>query len=96
MISFIFADLIVLPIIVIYRKYYGRAFAARIVALMLLDDDPRRARGRCGLFSARRPDPGRAPHARGHLRAASKLDYKLFTNVLGAVAALFACHGRGA
>ena len=34
-IAFIFADLIVLPIIAIYRKYYGTAFALRITALML-------------------------------------------------------------
>ena len=34
--AFIFADLIVLPIIVAYRKYYGNAYAARIVALMFV------------------------------------------------------------
>src|SRR5262249_61481332 len=34
--AFIFADLIVLPIIAIYRKYYGWEFTIRIVALMLL------------------------------------------------------------
>ncbi len=33
--AFIFADLIVLPIIVIYRKYYGTTFAIRLVALMV-------------------------------------------------------------
>jgi uncharacterized membrane protein YraQ (UPF0718 family)/YHS domain-containing protein len=33
--AFLFADLIVLPIIVVYRKYYGARYAARIVALML-------------------------------------------------------------
>src|SRR3954468_23801606 len=32
--AFLFADLIVLPIIAIYRKYYGWAFALRIVVLM--------------------------------------------------------------
>ena len=32
--AFIFADLIVLPIIAIYRKYYGAGFALRITALM--------------------------------------------------------------
>src|SRR6185295_14787952 len=32
--AFIFADLIVLPIIFAYRKYYGTAFALRITALM--------------------------------------------------------------
>ena len=34
--AFLFADLIVLPIIAIYRKYYGRAFALRITALMFV------------------------------------------------------------
>ena len=34
--AFIFADLIVLPIIAIYRKYYGTRFALRITALMFL------------------------------------------------------------
>ena len=33
--AFIFADLVVLPILAIYRKYYGTAFTARITALML-------------------------------------------------------------
>ena len=32
--AFIFADLIVLPIIAIYRKYYGPGFALRMTALM--------------------------------------------------------------
>jgi uncharacterized membrane protein YraQ (UPF0718 family) len=32
--AFLFADLIVLPIILIYRKYYGREYALRTVALM--------------------------------------------------------------
>jgi hypothetical protein len=34
--SFLFADLIVLPILMIYRKYYGTAFALRITALMIV------------------------------------------------------------
>jgi uncharacterized membrane protein YraQ (UPF0718 family) len=34
--AFIFADLIVLPIILIYRKYYGWKFALRITALMFV------------------------------------------------------------
>jgi uncharacterized membrane protein YraQ (UPF0718 family) len=32
--AFLFADLIVLPIVLIYRKYYGREYALRTVALM--------------------------------------------------------------
>ncbi len=35
-VAFLFADLIVLPIVVIYRKVYGTRFAARIVALMFV------------------------------------------------------------
>src|SRR3954464_15735570 len=34
--AFIFADLIVLPILAIYRKYYGTSFALRITALMFV------------------------------------------------------------
>src|SRR5262249_61130891 len=34
--AFIFADLIVLPIVAIYRKYYGTAFALRRTALMIV------------------------------------------------------------
>jgi uncharacterized protein len=34
--AFIFADLIVLPILLAYRKYYGTRFAARITALMFV------------------------------------------------------------
>src|SRR6185436_1728919 len=34
--AFIFADLIVLPIILAYRKYYGWSFALRITALMFV------------------------------------------------------------
>ncbi len=34
--AFIFADLIVLPIVVIYRKYYGSGFALRLTALLFV------------------------------------------------------------
>jgi uncharacterized protein len=34
-IAFIFADLVILPIVLIYRKYYGASYAIRITALML-------------------------------------------------------------
>ena len=34
--AFLFADLIVLPIILAYRKYYGWRFALRIIALMFV------------------------------------------------------------
>jgi uncharacterized protein len=35
-VAFIFADLIVIPIVLAYRKYYGTPFALRISALMLV------------------------------------------------------------
>ena len=34
-IAFIYADLVTLPIILIYRKYYGGRFAIKLTALML-------------------------------------------------------------
>jgi uncharacterized protein len=93
-IAFIFADLIVLPIIAIYRKYYGNAYAARIVALMFLTmviaalivD---------GLFSS----AGLIPHARptrADIFNSIRVDYKLFTNIVGFAifAALFALTAR--
>jgi uncharacterized membrane protein YraQ (UPF0718 family)/YHS domain-containing protein len=93
-IAFVFADLIVLPIVVVYRKYYGRRFAARIVALMfltiviaalLLD----------GLFDLAGLIPTARP-TRADIFGEVKVDYKLFLNVLGAAIflALFALTAR--
>jgi uncharacterized membrane protein YraQ (UPF0718 family)/YHS domain-containing protein len=89
-IAFIFADLIVVPIVLIYRKYYGNAYAKRIVALMfvtmviaaLIVD---------GLFSAAGLIPQARP-TRADIFSQVKIDYKLFTNILGVAvfAALFA------
>jgi hypothetical protein len=36
MLAFLFADLLVLPIIAVYRKTYGPRFSVRIVALMFV------------------------------------------------------------
>jgi uncharacterized membrane protein YraQ (UPF0718 family)/YHS domain-containing protein len=87
--AFIFADLIVLPIIVIYRKYYGWEFALRITALMfvtmviaaLIVD---------GLFSAVDLTPHSRP-SRDDIFGSVDFDYKLWLNLLGLVvfAALF-------
>jgi uncharacterized membrane protein YraQ (UPF0718 family)/YHS domain-containing protein len=96
-IAFIFADLIVVPIILIYRKYYGGAVAGRIVALMfitmvsaaLIVD---------GLFSAAGLIPEVRP-TRADIFSSITVDYKLFTNILGVAifAALFALtRARGA
>jgi uncharacterized membrane protein YraQ (UPF0718 family)/YHS domain-containing protein len=82
--AFLFADLIVLPIIVIYRKYYGTRFALRIVALMfvtmvlaaLLVD---------GVFSVSGLTPTGPRPSRGDIFGTVTVDYKLFLNVLGVV-----------
>jgi hypothetical protein len=96
--SFLFADLIVLPIIAIYRKYYGTPFALRIVALMfatmaiagLVVD---------GLFSAAGLIPGGARPTRADIFGAIHVDYKLVLNVLGVAifgSLLWLTHSRGA
>jgi YHS domain-containing protein len=82
--AFLFADLIVLPIIAIYRKYYGARFAARITALMfitiviagLLVD---------GLFSVLGLIPTGPRPSRSAVFGSIQLDYKLFLNVLASV-----------
>ncbi|MCL2768666.1 MAG: permease [Solirubrobacterales bacterium] len=93
-IAFIFADLIVVPIVLIYRRYYGGAFTARIVALMfiaivvaavavdLLFDA-------AGLIPTTRPT-----HA--EVFPAIALDYKLFLNIAAAIVfgGLFALSSR--
>jgi YHS domain-containing protein len=81
--AFIFADLIVLPIILAYRKYYGWVFTVRITALMfvtmviaaLIVD---------GLFSAANLIPTSRP-SRGDIFGSVEVDYKLFLNLLGLV-----------
>jgi uncharacterized membrane protein YraQ (UPF0718 family)/YHS domain-containing protein len=82
--AFLFADLIVLPIIAIYRKYYGTRFALRIVALMfvamvvaaLLVD---------GLFNLAGLIPTGPRPSRGDIFGTVTVNYKLFLNVLGTV-----------
>ena len=80
--SFLFADLIVLPIIAIYRKYYGTAFALRITGLMfvtmvlagLIVD---------GLFSVTGLIPTGPRPTRGDIFHSIGVDYKLFLNLFG-------------
>ena len=81
--AFIFADLIILPIIIAYRKYYGWAFALRITALMfvtmviaaLVID---------GLFGLGGLIPSSRP-SRGDIFGSVSVDYKLFLNILGVI-----------
>jgi uncharacterized membrane protein YraQ (UPF0718 family)/YHS domain-containing protein len=88
--AFLFADLIVLPIIVIYRKYYGARFTVRIVALMFATMAVA-ALLVSGLFSALGIVPGGARPTRGAIFGAVHADYDLVLNVLAALvfAALF-------
>jgi len=87
--AFIFADLIVLPIVAIYRKYYGWAFTIRIVALMLVTMIVA-ALAVDALFSALGLIPETRP-SRDEIFGSVELDYKLVLNALGLVvfAALF-------
>jgi uncharacterized protein len=89
-IAFIFADLIVLPIVMIYRKYYGGAFAVRIVALMFVTMVAA-ALVIDGIFSAAGLIPSVHPK-RSDVFQPVGLDYKLVLNLLGLLVfgALFA------
>ncbi len=79
-IAFVFADLLILPIVAIYRKYYGGAYALRIVALMfvtivlaaLLID---------GVFSAAGLIPATRP-SRAEIFSGPALDWTLVANIL--------------
>jgi uncharacterized protein len=81
--AFIFADLIVLPIIVIYRKYYGTAFALRITALMLVTMMVA-ALVIDLLFSGLGLIPSSRPST-SDVFGSIKVDYKLVLNIVGAV-----------
>ncbi len=80
-IAFIFADLIVIPIVLAYGKFYGWEFAIRIVALMfvtmvlaaLIVDV---LFGLAGLIPTSRP-------SRSDIFGSVQLDYKLWLNLLG-------------
>jgi uncharacterized protein len=92
--AFIFADLVVLPILAIYRKYYGTAFALRISALMLVTMIAAALAvdalfGALGLVPSARPS---ADDVFGGIEA----DYKLVLNAiaLAAFAALLALTRR--
>src|SRR4051794_920309 len=78
--AFLFADLIVLTILWIYRKYYGTAFTLRITALMfctmvvaaLVID---------GVFSVLGLIPSGPRPTRPNIFGSIQVDYKLFLNV---------------
>src|SRR4051812_21236409 len=96
-VAFIFADLIVIPIVLAYRKYYGTAFALRITALMfvtiviaaLVVD---------GIFGLANLIPSGPRPTRADVFGSIEVDYKLFLNIFGTAifAALFwVSRGRG-
>jgi uncharacterized membrane protein YraQ (UPF0718 family) len=79
-VAFLFADLIVLPVIVAYRKYYGWAYAWRISALMFVTIVPAALIvdaifGGLGLIPHTRP-------TRGDIFGSLEVDYKLATNLI--------------
>ena len=80
--AFIFADLIVLPIILVYRKYYGWPFALRITALMFVTM-VMAALGVDGC-SRRSASSRRRARRRDDIFGSVELDYKLVLNVVGA------------
>jgi hypothetical protein len=88
--AFLFADLIVIPILLIYRKYYGIKFTVRITALMfvtmvtaavIVD----------GIFSALGLTPTGPRPTRADIFSSIAVNYKLALNLFGLVifAALF-------
>jgi hypothetical protein len=70
-IAFIYADLLIIPIVIAYTKYYGRELTARLVAIMFAGDRAGRARGRRDFQrgGARAIDAAldRLDHESGHL-----------------------------
>ncbi|HLI59707.1 MAG TPA: permease [Solirubrobacteraceae bacterium] len=80
--AFIFADLIVLPIVAIYRKYYGREFALRITGLMFVTMVAA-ALVIDGIFSALGLIPAGARPTRTDIFSAITINYKLVLNIAG-------------
>jgi uncharacterized membrane protein YraQ (UPF0718 family) len=81
-IAFIFADLIVIPIVLAYRKYYGTSFALRITALMFVTIVAA-ALVVDGLFSVFGLIPTGPRPTRADIFGSIEVDYKLFLNILG-------------
>jgi YHS domain-containing protein len=88
--SFLFADLIVLPIILIYRKYYGWSFTVRITALMFVTM-VLAALAVGGLFNVLGAAPSGPRPTRAEIFGAVHVDYMLVLNLIAfaAFATLF-------
>ncbi|HWD70790.1 MAG TPA: permease [Solirubrobacteraceae bacterium] len=94
--AFIFADLVILPIVAIYRKYYGGAFAVRLVALLLVTMIAAALLVQL-LFGAVGLIPSGARPSHSDIFTGVHADYKLVLNALGLLlfAALFTLTLRG-
>ncbi len=80
--AFLFADLIVLPIVLAYRKYYGWPFTVRIVALMFIAMVIA-ALAVDAVFGGLGLIPGGPRPSRSEVFGSIAVDYKLFLNLLG-------------
>jgi uncharacterized membrane protein YraQ (UPF0718 family)/YHS domain-containing protein len=80
--AFILADLIILPILNVYRKYYGRRFTVRITALMFVTMVTA-ALVISGLFHVLGLVPSGARPTRADIFSSIAFNYKLVLNVLG-------------
>ncbi len=84
-ISFIFADLIIIPILVIYRKYYGTRMMLALLGLFYADHGAGRVPGGADLRragpGAGRPGPRRSP------RSSITWNYTTILNIIFLLAA---------
>jgi uncharacterized protein len=80
--AFLFADLIVIPILLIYKKYYGLGYTVRITALMFVTMVIA-ALAVDGIFSAFGLIPTGPRPTRDDIFGGISVDYKLFLNLLG-------------
>jgi uncharacterized membrane protein YraQ (UPF0718 family)/YHS domain-containing protein len=90
-VAFLFSDLLILPLISIYRRYYGGAFTVRYVAAMVIAIVVA-ALAVDGIFAAVGLSPSGARPLRADVFEGVRLDYKLWLNL--AATLLFAALWR--
>jgi uncharacterized membrane protein YraQ (UPF0718 family) len=90
-IAFLFSDLLILPLVVIYRRYYGAAFTRRYLMAILIAIVVG-ALAVAALFAALGLSPTGARPLRADVFAGVHLDYKLWLNLVATLlfAALWA------
>jgi len=81
-VAFIFADLIIVPIVLAYRKYYGTSFALRITALIFVTIVIA-ALAVDGIFGLANLIPTGPRPTRADVFGSVGVDYKLVLNVIG-------------